>query len=236
MPVDDIVLEKTSKHFASVVALNQVDLSLNKGQFTLLTGSNGAGKSTLLRLVAGISRPTSGRVLIAGQDPQRNSEARAAIGLLSHYTLLYDDLSAEENLSFFAQLYGLTRAEDRVDEVLQEVGLQGHRHLRLRGFSRGMRQRLALARATLHRPAVLLLDEPFTGLDQPACAALSLRLQTLKDRGHTCLMVTHRLGEAAALADRLVVLRRGRVCHDQLWWGTPEELVATCTPFLGSVH
>ena len=107
MLVDDIVLEKASKHFASFIALRAVDLSVQRGQFALLAGANGAGKSTLLRLAAGVSRPSSGRVLIAGEDPQRNSKARAAIGLLSHHTLLYDDLSAEENLSFFAQLYGL---------------------------------------------------------------------------------------------------------------------------------
>ncbi|MFT5087358.1 MAG: heme exporter protein A [Candidatus Latescibacterota bacterium] len=234
MLVDDIVLEKASKNFASFIALRAVDLSIQRGQFALLAGANGAGKSTLLRLAAGVSRPSSGRVLIAGEDPQRNSKARAAIGLLSHHTLLYDDLSAEENLSFFAQLYGLTDATQRVEEVLQEVGLLEHRRRRLRGFSRGMRQRLALARATLHRPAVLLLDEPFTGLDQPACAALRQRLLQVKEQGHTCMMVTHRVGEAAALADRLVVLRRGRICHDQAWRGSSQDLVDTCAPFLGT--
>ena len=234
MATDDIVLEKASKHFASFVALRSVDLSIQRGQFTLLAGANGAGKSTLLRLAAGVSRPSSGRVLIAGEDPQRNSEARAAIGLLSHHTLLYDDLSAEENLSFFAQLYGLADGTQRVEEALEEVGLLEHRQRRLRGFSRGMRQRLALARATLHRPAVLLLDEPFTGLDQPACAALSKRLLHVKNQGHTCMMVTHRVGEAATLADRLVVLRRGRICHDQPWQGSSQELVETCAPFLGT--
>jgi len=236
MLIDDIVLEKASKNFASFVALRAVDLCVQRGQFTLLAGANGAGKSTLLRLAAGVSRPNSGRVLIAGEDPQRNSKARAAIGLLSHHTLLYDDLSAEENLSFFAQLYGLADATQRVEGALQEVGLLEHRRRRLRGFSRGMRQRLALARATLHQPAVLLLDEPFTGLDQPACAALSQRLLQVKERGQTCMMVTHRVGEAAALADRLVVLRRGRICHDQQWQGSSQELVDTCAPFLGAIH
>ncbi len=236
MPVDDIVLEGASKSFASFVALRAVDLNIQRGQFALLAGANGAGKSTLLRLAAGVSRPNSGRVLIAGEDPQRNSKARAAIGLLSHHTLLYDDLSAEENLSFFAQLYGLADGAQRVEQALQDVGLLEHRRRRLRGFSRGMRQRLALARATLHRPAVLLLDEPFTGLDQPACTALSQRLLHVKSQGHTCMMVTHRVGEAAALADRLVILRRGRICHDQPWHGSSQELVETCAPFLETTH
>lgn len=236
MADDDIVVEGASKHFASFVALRPIELRIGRGQFVLLAGANGAGKSTLLRLMAGISRPSSGRVLIAGQDPQRHAAARASIGLLSHHTLLYDDLSADENLAFFARLYALPDAAQRVDEALEQVGLTAHRHRRLRGFSRGMRQRLALARATLHRPAILLLDEPFTGLDQPACDALSERLHALKATDSTCVMVTHRLEEAAELADRLVVLGRGRICHDGACSGSLQALVDTCAPFFGADH
>ncbi len=236
MADDDIVIEGVSKFFASFVALHSVELRIGRGQFVLLAGANGAGKSTLLRLMAGISRPSSGRVLIAGRDPQRHAAARASIGLLSHHTLLYDDLSADENLAFFARLYALPNAAQRVDEVLDQVGLTAHRHRRLRGFSRGMRQRLALARATLHRPTVLLLDEPFTGLDQPACDGLSERLRALGETDSTCVMVTHRLEEAAELADRLVVLSRGRICHDEAWSGSPQALIDTCAPFLGATR
>ncbi len=234
MADDDIVIEGASKHFASFVALRSIELRIGRGQFVLLAGANGAGKSTLLRLLAGISRPSSGRVLIAGQDPQRYAEARASIGLLSHHTLLYDDLSANENLTFFARLYALPDAAQRVEEALEQVGLTEQRHRRLRGFSRGMRQRLALARATLHRPTILLLDEPFTGLDQLACDALNERLRTLKTADCTCVMVTHRLQEAAELADRLVVLGKGRICHDEAWSGSPQALIDTCAPFLGA--
>lgn len=231
MPDDGLVIENASKHFASFIALQSVHLCIERGQFVLLAGANGAGKSTLLRLMAGISRPSSGRVLIDGKDPQRDAAARSAIGFLSHHTLLYDDLSAEENLVFFARIYALESPRQRVDEALEKVGLSAHRHRRLRTFSRGMRQRLALARATLHNPAILLLDEPFTGLDQPARAALSGQLRDLKQAGHTCVMVTHNPEEGADLADRLVVLRRGCLCHDQAWKGSAADLATTCAPF-----
>lgn len=231
MPDDGLVIENASKHFASFIALQSVHLCVERGQFVLLAGANGAGKSTLLRLMAGISRPSSGRVLIDGKDPQRDAAARSAIGFLSHHTLLYDDLSAEENLVFFARIYALEKPRQRVDEALERVGLSAHRHRRLRTFSRGMRQRLALARATLHNPAILLLDEPFTGLDQPARAALTGQLRDLKQTGHTCVMVTHNPEEGADLADRLVVLRRGCLCHDQAWKGSAADLATTCAPF-----
>ncbi|MEC7227540.1 MAG: heme ABC exporter ATP-binding protein CcmA [Candidatus Latescibacterota bacterium] len=231
MPDDGLVIENASKHFASFIALQSVHLCVERGQFVLLAGANGAGKSTLLRLMAGISRPSSGRVLIDGKDPQRDAAARSAIGFLSHHTLLYDDLSAEENLVFFARIYALESPRQRVDEALERVGLSAHRHRRLRTFSRGMRQRLALARATLHNPAILLLDEPFTGLDQPARAALTGQLRDLKQTGHTCVMVTHNPEEGADLADRLVVLRRGCLCHDQAWKGSAADLATTCAPF-----
>jgi heme exporter protein A len=231
MPDDGLVIENASKHFASFVALQSVDLCIERGQFVLLAGANGAGKSTLLRLMAGISRPSCGRVLIDGKDPQRDAAARSAIGFLSHHTLLYDDLSAEENLGFFAQIYALENPRQKIDEALERVGLSSHRHRRLRTFSRGMRQRLALARATLHQPVILLLDEPFTGLDQPACTALSGQLCELKQAGHTCIMVTHNPEEGAPLANRLIILSRGRLCHDQAWEGSATDLAATCAPF-----
>ena len=231
MPDDGLVIENASKHFASFVALQSVDLCIERGQFVLLAGANGAGKSTLLRLMAGISRPSSGRVLIDGKDPQRDAATRSAIGFLSHHTLLYDDLSAEENLGFFAQIYALENPRQKIDEALERVGLSSHRHRRLRTFSRGMRQRLALARATLHQPVILLLDEPFTGLDQPACTALSGQLCELKQAGHTCIMVTHNPEEGAPLANRLIILSRGRLCHDQAWEGSATDLAATCAPF-----
>ena len=212
-----IVVEQVSKQFGNFIALNRVDLRLPTGGCALLAGPNGAGKSTLLRLLAGIGRPTQGRVLVCGADPHRSPQARSAIGLLSHQTLLYDDLTADENLLFFARLYDLPDREARVDQALDEAGLADRREFRVRTFSRGMKQRLALARATLHRPSVLLFDEPFTGLDQVAATALARHLRRLREQGRTCVLVTHRLDEAVGLIDHLVLLRRGRIRHQQAW-------------------
>lgn len=235
MNLDEILhLEQVEKDFGDFTALAQVSLRVNPGAFVLLLGANGAGKSTLLRLLAGLSRPTRGRVMVAGAEPHRSAPARATIGLLSHSTLLYDDLSARENLSFFARLYGLSTPEERVAQALDAVGLEERQHHRVRTFSRGMKQRLALARATLHNPAVLLFDEPYTGLDQRAAAALSRQLGLLKEQGRTSVLVTHNLEEAIHLADHLVILRRGRVGYDAPWsGGSIEDLEKTYEQHLG---
>jgi heme exporter protein A len=214
---DPILLEQVSKNFGSFVALEQVSLSLSQGRFALLAGSNGAGKSTLLRLLAGLCKPSSGRVLIQGADPGRTPTVRAAIGLLSHQTLLYDDLTARENLLFAARLYDLSDRQERVSQALVRAGLEARQQHRVRTFSRGMKQRLALARATLHRPSILLFDEPYTGLDQRASDALNRQLNELAAEGCTSLLVTHRLDTAVQLIDHLFILKRGRICHDEPW-------------------
>jgi len=222
---DAIAVDQVSKKFGTFVALNQVDLHLPAGGVLLLAGPNGAGKSTLLRLLAGIGRPTNGQVRVAGADPHGSPEARSAIGLLSHQTLLYDDLTAGENLFFFARLYDLEEREERVGLALEDAGLAEWRDHRVRNFSRGMKQRLALARATLHHPSVLLFDEPFTGLDQVATDALSRHLRRFKEEGRTCVLVTHRLDTTAGLIDHLAILRRGRIRHQSSWQnGSQKEL------------
>jgi heme ABC exporter ATP-binding subunit CcmA len=233
-PDETLCLEQVEKDFGDFTALDQVSLRVNRGAFVLLLGANGAGKSTLLRLLAGLSKPTRGRVLVAGAEPHRTPAARAAVGLLSHSTLLYDDLSARENLSFTARLCGLSEAEERIVQALQAAGLEERQHHRVRTFSRGMKQRLALARATLHQPSVLLFDEPYTGLDQRAAAALSRQLELLKQQGTTSVLVTHNLEEAVHLADRLVILRRGRVGYDAPWpGGSTEDIEKLYGPYLG---
>ncbi|NKB67920.1 MAG: heme ABC exporter ATP-binding protein CcmA [Candidatus Latescibacteria bacterium] len=224
-----VVLEQVCKRFGDTTALTPIDLSVLPGQFVLLAGSNGAGKSTLLRLLAGLTRPSGGRVRVLGGDPVRQAPVRGRIGLLAHQTLLYDDLTAQENLLFYAQLYELPQRASIVDQALDEAGLSRRRQHRVRTFSRGMKQRLALARATLHNPPLLLLDEPFTGLDTSAVEALTQRLQGLKRQGSTCLLVTHRLDTALPLMDRLVVVKRGRACYDAAWpGGDLAQLQATC--------
>lgn len=203
------------KSFGHRVALAGVDLSVETGEFVTLMGPNGAGKTTLLRVLATLTRPTSGMVLIAGLDPtQAGEEIRRQVGFLSHRTLLYKDLSAEQNLRFYARMYDIDRASARIQDLLKWAGLVARRHDPVRTFSRGMQQRLAMARAVLHRPRVLLLDEPYTGLDPQAAQALTDLLGELAGEGCTVLLTTHDLSRGLAMGQRVVVLARGQVVYD----------------------
>jgi heme exporter protein A len=204
------------KSFGPRVALAGVNVSVEAGEFVTLVGPNGAGKTTLLRILATLTRPTSGAVRIAGLDPARaGSEVRRRIGFLSHQTLLYDDLTAEQNLRFYARMYDLDAAAARVDDLLERVGLAARRDDLVRTLSRGMHQRLALARSVLHWPQVLLLDEPYTGLDPQAAQALTDLLVELVGEGGTILLTTHNLERGLALGRRVVMLVRGRVVCDK---------------------
>ena len=210
-PAPAIVLENVEKRYGRIAALDGVDLNVPGGAIALL-GPNGAGKSTLLRVVATLSKPTRGGIFIRGVDARKEPErVRADIGLISHQTHLYEDLTAGENLRFYGRLYGLGDLKERVLQALAEVGLSGREHDRVRGFSRGMKQRLAIARATLHQPTILLLDEPFAGLDAAARALLSERLRLLRPAGCTVILVTHDLQRCLDLADRFAILNRGRL-------------------------
>ena len=229
---DAIVLEGVAKRFGTRTALHPTDLVIPRGQAVLLVGANGAGKSTLLRLMAGLCRPSEGKVKIDGHDPQRTPEARAEIGLLSHQTLLYDELTVRENLRFFAQLYGLDNPDKRLAAALAIVGLNERLDQRVGSFSRGMKQRLAIARAILHCPSILLLDEPFTGLDTGASAALHRLLRRFRQEGRTYVLVAHRLDEADGLVNRLLVIERGRWRLDQALTDDSDQLRELCTPYL----
>ncbi len=210
-----IEVQNLSKSFGPHVALAGVTLSVSAGEFVTLVGPNGAGKTTLLRILATLLRPTAGTFRIGGLDPARDGpEIRRRIGFLSHRTLLYDDLTAEQNLRFYARLYNLPDASARIDELLGRVGLADRRHDRVRTFSRGMQQRLAVARAVLHRPSILLLDEPYTGLDPQAADALSALLGELAGAGCTVLLTTHDLERGLAVGSRVIALSRGRVVYD----------------------
>ena len=177
-----------------------------------LFGGNGAGKSTLLRLLAGSLRPTEGSIAIEGHEPRHAPvHVRGRIGMVAHGTLLYDDLSAEENLLFFARLHGVPRAEERARELLGELGLGDRAGDPVRSFSRGMQQRVALARALVHAPPLLLLDEPGTGLDVTARARFHAALHSAATAGATWILVTHTAEEGLALCPRWIFLERGRV-------------------------
>ena len=229
---DAIVLEGATKRFGTHTALHPTNLIIPRGQAVLLVGANGAGKSTLLRLMAGLCRPSEGRVRLNGRDPQRTPEVRAEIGLLSHQTLLYNELTARENLRFFAQLYGLDNPDRRLVVALGAVGLNERLDQRVGSFSRGMKQRLAIARTILHCPSILLLDEPFTGLDSSASAALHRLVLRFRQEGHTCILVVHRLDEADGLVDRLLVIERGQRRSDQPLTDDPDHLRRLCAPYL----
>ena len=223
----ELRVEGVRKRFGASLALDRVDLTIAAGTHVLLAGANGAGKTTLLRLLAGLTGPTEGRIRLDGDDPRRSRARRCRLGLLSHQTLLYDDLTAAENLAFFANLYGASPAAPEV--ALERVGLSAQARSRVGGFSRGMKQRLALARATLHEPEVLLLDEPFTGLDRRSSRALSTHLmRRAESRQTTSVLVTHKVEEAAELANRVVVLRSGLVACDESWSGDGIALQALC--------
>ena len=227
------------KAFGLQPVLRRLDLSINRGDYVALLSPNGGGKSTLLRLLAGLSKPTSGRITVGGWElPAEAAAVRAQIGMVSHKVLLYENLSARENLRFFARLYNLPRAEAeaRIETLLKRVGLARRQHDLVRTYSRGMQQRLSIARALLHYPHVLLFDEPYTGLDQDASRALDELLAEAHDEGHTIVMATHDLNRAATLASRVVILARGAVGFDRPSAElTPASLAAAYSEVTGMV-
>jgi heme ABC exporter ATP-binding subunit CcmA len=202
------------RRFGPVVALAGVDFTIGSGEVLLLAGANGAGKSTLLRCIAGLIRPSRGNVRVAGRDLRNDPEARSLIGFLSHQTQLYDDLTARENLRFAARLHGLNSPDDRVRRALDAAGLLLRGDTRAGNLSHGMRQRLAIARATLHQPRLLLLDEPFTGLDAAATDLLRARIRADRDEGRAVVCVSHQPAEVWDVATRTMVLERGVVMQD----------------------
>lgn len=207
-----IEVRKLVKAFGNRAVLKGVDLDVAEGEFLTLVGPNGAGKTTLMHVISTLTRPTGGRVQVAGCDLADGAiEARRQIGLVSHKTLLYDDLSAEQNLRFYARMYDVSDPNERIETVLQRVGLWGRQHDPVRTYSRGMQQRLAIARAMLHDPPILLLDEPDTGLDQHAAAMLTDLLHEVGATRRTVLMTTHNLERGLELGDRVAILARGRI-------------------------
>jgi len=205
-----ITVKKLVKRFGLKTVLRGVDFEVQPGEFVALLGPNGAGKTTFLRILASLSRPSLGDVKIAGYKlPHEAAQVRARLGVVSHLPLLYGDLTAEENLRFYARMYNIPNIELRVTEVLEMVGLEARRRDLVRTFSRGMQQRLAIGRAVLHDPDVVLFDEPYTGLDQDASAMLDDVLKTVAAKGRTVVMTSHDLARAEDLATRFDILSRG---------------------------
>ena len=210
-----IRIKRLVKAFGSRVVLRGVDLHIPPGQFVTLMGANGAGKTTLLNIVATLSKMTAGQATIGGIDIQTQpAHIRRYIGFVSHKTLLYDDLSAEQNLTFYARMYDVEDHRQRIETVLQQVGLWGRQKDPVRTYSRGMQQRLAIARAILHDPPVLLLDEPDTGLDQHAAGRLNELLAAVDTSRRTVLMTSHNLERSFTLGDRILILARGTIAYD----------------------
>ena len=215
MAVPAIHTRGLTKAFAGVAAVRGVDFRLDAGEAVAVFGHNGAGKSTLLRLCATLLRPSSGSVAIFGTDGRDGAAAiRRRVGFLSHQSFLYPDLSATENLAFYARMFGVADAARRVRVLLDQVGLLGWANRPVRTLSRGLEQRCALARALLHQPDLIMLDEPFTGLDVDASATLRAVLAAAHERGAAVLMTTHDIGHGLATCRRAIILARGELVWD----------------------
>ncbi len=213
MPGESLIaIRNVYKRYGRKRVLRGVDLDIGEGQVMALLGSNGAGKTTLMRIVAGLSRPDRGEVLLGGASAENaGHELRRYIGLVSHKPLLYDNLSAVENLNFFARMYDIQQPEARIETVLNDVNLWARRRDPVRTYSRGMVQRMAIARAILHDPPILLLDEPDTGLDQDSAETLHNLIRSLGAAKRAILLSTHNLDRALAWGDSVCFLVDGTI-------------------------
>jgi heme exporter protein A len=199
------------RRFGPHRAVDGVDLSLHRGESLALFGPNGAGKTTLLRLLGGLLKPTAGSARIDGATLPGGPAVRRRIGIISHHTLLYDALTARENVEFTARLYGVEDSRSSASRALERMGIAGRADATVRSLSRGMKQRVSIARATVHSPSVVLADEPFTGLDAWGSRALSELLSELRAQGATLVVVTHNLEEGLSIGTRIAVMHRGQI-------------------------
>ena len=203
--------DSIARAFGARRAVDGVSLRVHSGETLALFGPNGAGKTTLLRLLGGLIRPTGGSARIGGDKVPGGPEVRRQIGVISHRTLLYDALTPRENVEFFARLYGVTSPRDAAMRSLEKMGIADRAHTPVRSLSRGMKQRVSIARATVHNPKVVLADEPFTGLDVSGARALSRLLGDLRESGAALLLVTHNIDEGLSLATHAAIMHQGRL-------------------------
>jgi heme exporter protein A len=207
-----IKIEGLSKSFGSFYALRDVNLEMNSGEYWIIVGPNGAGKTTLLKIIATLSRPSKGKININGSISEENRlYIRKQIGFIGHQSFLYDNLTAEENLKFYSRMYQLSNAVERISSILQRVGLWERKHDLVRTFSRGMQQRLSIGRALLTDPNIVLLDEPFSGLDQSAIDNFVELFTSLISPDRVIIMTTHNLQLGLQLASHFAILSKGKI-------------------------
>lgn len=224
MSFNRLAVVDVARHYGRRKALSQITFTCEPGEIVGLLGPNGAGKSTLLNILATLLAPSVGRVQYGDQSgTEAGAAVRAQIGMLGHDLFLYPELTARENLTFFAHLYGLKEVDETVNAALDRANLIARADDYVGGFSRGMRQRVALERALLHGPRLILLDEPFTGLDQDSTAALVARLQERQRAGCMIVLATHDLEVADALISRAIYLKNGRMIDTDVVAGSLSE-------------
>jgi heme exporter protein A len=215
-----IKTEALTKRFGFSWALKGIDLTLNQGELLAIFGPNGAGKTTLIRILSTLMTPTSGKGRLLGYDLEQEGDlVRKSIGVLAHYPLLFPTLTAAENLKFYGQMFQIQQLSRRIEKLLDEVGLLEHRDQLVETFSRGMQQRLAIARAILHSPSLLLLDEPFTGLDQEGIDFLKQTLKDFLEQGQTIIMTSHDFVKGMELCTKAAILNNGHL----VYYGVPSE-------------
>ena len=215
-----------ARRFGHRRAVDGVSFTLGAGECLALFGPNGAGKTTLLRMLAGLLRPSAGTVRVAGAELGRDAAARGLVGVLSHQSMLYAPLTARENVEFSARLYGLADPRAAAERALDRMRVLDRADAPVRALSRGLQQRVSVARATVHEPRLLLLDEPYTGLDDAGAAALTELLVALKAAGTALVLVTHNLQEGLALATQVAVMRAGRLVREAPRGGLDAERFA----------
>ncbi len=210
-----IIAKDIKKSFGRLNVLNGVNISINQGDIYILFGSNGVGKTTFIKILSTILLPDSGELFLFEERVERRSkEIKAHIGFMSHEPYLYKELTAFENLNFYANLFSIEGKNERIDELLKKVGLFHRSHDKVGSFSRGMKQRLSLARAILHSPDIIFMDEPYTGLDIKAQEILNKIIISLNEEGKTFFLITHDVGKGFEIANRHGILSNGQIVYE----------------------